>query len=709
MTSMNDYKQAAPLSETVRYEERQGVALIVIDNPPVNGLGDTVRRGIAQGIVRAQANAAVRAVVLRGQGRVFCGGADIRQFNTPAATASPMLREVNRSIERCAKPVVACIHGVALGGGLELALACHYRVADISARMGLPEVNLGLVPGGGGTQRLPRLIGAADAVRLITSGKHVAAKEALQLGLVDAVFEDDLEQASMMFALSMADSHPVLPVLADIQVPPPKGELPDFDRLCTGINPRGRNAVAQRAAIQCVRSAMDLPFEQGLDKERELFEELVVGAPSKSLRHIFFAEKEAVKFVGKDCDLAQRQICRVGILGAGTMGGGIAMAFANAGIPVVLCEREQAALERGMAMIERNYQISVSRGGLTAEAVKERMQHIQQTLDLAAFAEVDLVIEAVFEDMAIKRDVFVQLDRICRKGTILATNTSRLNINEIAAVTQRPEDVIGLHFFSPANVMKLLEVVRGERTCDAVIASCMQMAVGIGKIPVLVGVCEGFVGNRMLTGYWREAGFLLEEGATVPQIDAAMQAFGFAMGPLAMADLAGMDINWATRKRLASTRASHLRYSRVADRICEQGRFGQKTGAGYYRYEAGNRTPVPDPFVEELIVECAREAGIERRRVSDEEIVERCVLALVNEGARIIDEGIAQRASDVDVVYVNGYGFPAWRGGPMFHAQSQGWTQILAKIQDLHARHGEHWIAAPWIEQQALNDTLAQP
>ena len=709
MTSMNDYKQASPLSETVRYEERQGVALIVIDNPPVNGLGDTVRRGIAQGIVRAQANAAVKAVVLRGQGKVFCGGADIRQFNTAAATASPMLRQVNLSIERCTKPVVACIHGVALGGGLELALACHYRVADSSARMGLPEVNLGLVPGGGGTQRLPRLIGTADAARLITSGKHVGAKEALQLGLVDAIFEDDLEQACMAFALSMADSHPVLPVLADIPVPPPEGELPDFDRLHIGINPKARNAIAQRAAILCVKSAMDLPFEQGLDKERELFEELVAGEPSKSLRHMFFAEKEAAKFVGKDCDVAEGQIYRVGILGAGTMGGGIAMAFANAGIPVVLCEREQAALDRGMALIERNYEISVSRGGLTAEAVKERMQHIQRTLDLSAFAEVDLVIEAVFEDMAVKRDVFVQLDRICRKGAILATNTSRLNINEIAAVTRRPEDVIGLHFFSPANVMKLLEVVRGELTADAVIARCMQMAVVIGKIPVLVGVCEGFVGNRMLTGYWREAGFLLEEGATVQQIDAAMQAFGFAMGPLAMADLAGLDINWATRKRLASTRASHLRYSRVADSICEQGRFGQKTGAGYYRYEVGNRTPISDPFVEALIADCAREAGIERRRVSDEEIVERCVLALVNEGARIVDEGIAQRASDVDVVYVNGYGFPAWRGGPMFYAQSLGWTQVLAKIRDLHARHGEHWIVAPWIEQQALNDISAQP
>lgn len=696
---MNVSNLCISLSETVRYQERQGVALIIIDNPPVNGLGDTVRRGIAEGIARAEAKADVRAVVVRGEGKVFCGGADIRQFNTLAATARPMLRDVNRSIERCTKPVVACIHGVALGGGLELALACHFRVADSSARLGLPEVNLGLVPGGGGTQRLPRLIGVSEAVRLITSGKPVGARQARVLGLVDEIFDDDLVQASVDFALSKAESGQTLRILADNEVA--KETLPDFEALRTGVNPKARNAIAQSTAIDCVENAVNLPFEQGLDRERELFEELVAGTPSKALRHMFFAEKESAKFTSKDCRAVAKPVRSVGILGAGTMGGGIAMAFANAGIEVILCEREQAALDRGMELIERNYQVSVARGGLGESAVKERIARIRTTLDMAAFAEVDLVIEAVFEDMAVKRDVFARLDRICRQGAILATNTSRLNINEIASVTQRPEDVIGLHFFSPANVMKLLEVVRGEITSDAVITSCMQMAVTIGKIPVLVGVCEGFVGNRMLTGYWREAGFLLEEGATVPQVDAAMQAFGFAMGPFAMADLAGMDINWSTRKRLASTRPAHLRYSKVADRICEQGRFGQKTSAGYYRYEAGSRTPIPDPFIEALVTDCAHEAGIVRRQVSDEEIVERCVLALVNEGARIVDEGIAQRASDVDVVYVNGYGFPAWRGGPMFYAQTLGWRQVLERIQALHAVHGEHWIPAPWIEKQA--------
>ncbi|GGH60175.1 3-hydroxyacyl-CoA dehydrogenase [Comamonas phosphati] len=691
---MTTASPATALTDTVLYEERGGVALITIANPPVNGLGDMVRRGLADGMARAAAGAAVRAVVLQGAGKLFCGGADIRQFNTPAATAQPMLREVNRTIERAVKPVVACIHGVALGGGLELALACHYRIADAAAQLGLPEVNLGLVPGGGGTQRLPRLIGAPAALKFITSGKPVDARQALALGLVDAVIDGEREAAAIAFALDKADSA-AHPVLAD--KPPAAMSAAEMKAQREALNPKARNATAQRTAVDCVQAATELEFEAGLDRERALFDGLVAGQPSKALRHLFFAEKEATKF----SSTTARAIRSVAILGAGTMGGGIAMAFANAGYGVVLCEREQAALDRGLALVRRNYEISAAKGVLSAAEVEARLARIQPTLDMAAFADADLVIEAVFEDMAVKRAVFAQLDRICKSGAILATNTSRLNIDEIAAVTQRPQDVIGLHFFSPAHVMKLLEVVRGARTSDEVIAGCMRMAAAIAKIPVLVGVCEGFVGNRMLTGYWREAGFLLEEGATPAQIDAAMQGFGFAMGPLAMADLAGMDINWATRKRLAPTRPKHLRYSQVADRICEQGRFGQKTGAGYYRYEAGSRTPIPDPVVDGVIADCAREAGITRRAVSDEEIAERCVLALVNEGARIVAEGIAQRASDVDVVYVNGYGFPAWRGGPMFHARSLGWKQVLQKLQALHAQHGEHWVPAPWIVQQA--------
>lgn len=689
-------KQSMQLTATVGYEERDGIALILLDNPPVNGLGDSVRLGIARGLAHAGCRAGVKAVVLLGAGKLFCAGADIRQFNTPAATATPLLREVNQSIERLAKPVVACIHGVALGGGLELALACHYRIACRSARLGLPEVNLGLVPGGGGTQRLPRLIGAPAAVEFVVSGKPVEASQALTLGLVDEVFDGDPVQAAIRFALSMAGREG-LPVLADRS--PAATEGLDFNALQQAVPARARNALAQRAAIACVQAATCLEFEAGLDRERALFDELVAGEPSKALRHLFFAEKEAAKLPGSVPTVPALR--SVGILGAGTMGGGIAMALANAGYDVVLCEREQKALDRGLALVRRNYDISAAKGAFSPQEVQERMLRIRPTLDMRAFADVDLVIEAVFEDMAVKRAVFGQLDAICKPGAILASNTSRLDIDEIAAATGRAQDVIGLHFFSPANVMKLLEIVRGARTSQEVIARCLKLAIAMGKTPVQVGVCEGFVGNRMLTGYWREAGFLLEEGATPAQVDRALRNFGFAMGPLAMADLAGMDINWAARRRLAPTRPAHLRYSKVADRLCELGRFGQKTGAGYYRYEPGSRVPLPDPAVEAVVAHCAQEAGIIRRQIEEEEIVERCILALVNEGARIVEEGVAQRASDVDVVYVNGYGFPAWRGGPMFHARSMGWTVVLEKLRALHARHGEHWAPAHWIEQQA--------
>ncbi|WP_258127479.1 3-hydroxyacyl-CoA dehydrogenase NAD-binding domain-containing protein [Achromobacter anxifer] len=690
--NLSAYPPSRDLSETVRYLLQERVAVILLDNPPVNGLGDTVRRGIHAGLALALADDAVDAIVITGAGKAFCGGADIRQFNTPAATAKPMLRDVIAAIEASAKPVVAAIHGFALGGGLELTLGCHYRVALAGSRLGLPEVNLGLVPGGGGTQRLPRLTGAPFALGMIQSGKPLDAAAALAAGMVDAVVEGDLLDAALSYARERAtlDSHP----LASRRVLNAGGI--DFAAARAGVNPKARNAIAQRAAIDCVEAATRLPFEAGLDEERRQFDALVEGDASKALRHLFFAEKEAPRVAGGG--RAGRIGC-VGILGAGTMGGGIAMAFSNAGYPVILYERDQAALDRGMALIRKNYEITAAKGKLDAAGIEARMARIAPSLDTGDLAQADLVIEAVFEDMAVKQAVFRQLDAVCKPGAILATNTSRLNIDEIAACTARPEAVIGLHFFSPANVMKLLEVVRGARTGADVIATCMAVAQGIGKIPVLVGVCEGFVGNRMLTGYWREAGFLLEEGASPQQVDGALTRFGMAMGPLAMADLAGMDINWATRKRLAPTRPAHLRYSKVADRICELGRFGQKTQAGYYRYEPGSRLPLPDPVVDGIIEECAREAGIARRTVSDEEIVERCMLALANEGARIIDEGIAQRASDVDVVYVHGYGFPGARGGPMFHAQTLGLAQTLGKIRALQREHGDHWTPAPLLER----------
>lgn len=686
-------------SAPVHYEEKEGIALVGLCNPPVNGLGDGVRRGLADGLARATANPDVRAVVIHGVGSVFSGGADIRQFNTPAAVAKPMLRDLNRLIQGMTKPVVASIHGVALGAGLELALGCHYRLAEQSAKLCLPEVQLGLVPGGGGTQRLARLIGVREALAMIQAGKPASASRALALGLVDQVFTGDPKHAGLKFAQQLHPSQAEHPVIA--RRPAPRADNLDFDALRQAVNQKARNALAQRAAISCVEFATQHNFETGLDKERSVFDALVAGPESKALRHLFFAEREAAKFT--EARPADEPIRLVGILGAGTMGGGIAMAFANAGFSVVVCDREQSALDKGLAQIQRNYQITASKGALTPEDISQRMARIHSSLSLSHLSDVDLVIEAVFEDMQVKKTVFAELDKICKPGAILATNTSRLNIDEIASVTKRSSDVIGLHFFSPANVMKLLEIVRGKETSPSVIAQCMKLATKIGKVPVLVSVCEGFVGNRMLTGYWREAGFLLEEGATPEQIDRAMTSFGFAMGPLAMADLAGLDINWATRKRLEPTRPTHLRYSKVADRICELGRFGQKTGAGYYRYDPGSRTPISDPVVDALIDKCAKEAGIVRRAIDDEEIVQRCVLALINEGARIVEEGIAQRASDVDVVYVNGYGFPAWRGGPMFYGQTLGWSRVLEDLRKLESEHGAHWQPSQWIVNSAQN------
>ncbi|WP_338661273.1 3-hydroxyacyl-CoA dehydrogenase NAD-binding domain-containing protein [Pararoseomonas sp. SCSIO 73927] len=675
------------LSEPVSFELRGRTAVLTIDNPPVNGFGHEVRLGLEAGLGRALADEGVDAVVIRGAGRMFCGGADIRQFNTPAAVAQPLLRRVIETIQASSKPVIAAIHGSALGGGLELAMGCHYRVGTPAARLALPEVRLGLLPGGGGTQRLPRLIGLKAAIAMITTGDQVDGSRALELGLLDRLGDDALEEALALAAqVALTAEHPIagrLPAPAD------DGGLIAAER--ARMTRQRHPSKAALACLDCLEKATALPLEDGLTYERARFEELVASPESKAIRHLFFAEREALKVPGVTGVVKPRPIERVAIVGAGTMGGGIAMAFANAGIPVTLVEREQAPLERGLSTISRNYRITAAKGKLTAEQVAQREALITGSTVLGDVSSADLVIEAVFEDMAVKKDLFRELDRLCKDGAVLATNTSRLDVNEIAAATSRPESVIGLHFFSPANVMRLLEVVQPSRVSPEVIATAMAMGQRIGKIPVLVGVCEGFVGNRMLTAYWREAGFLLEEGASPAQIDAAMQGFGMAMGPLAMADLAGMDINWATRKRLAPTRPKHLRYSRVADRICELGRFGQKTGAGYYRYEAGSRTPLPDPVVDDIIKECAREAGIVRRPMRDTEIVDRCVLALVNEGAYILEDGIAQRASDIDLVYVNGYGFPAFRGGPMFHADTLGLPAVLDRIDGWCRTEGEHW------------------
>ncbi len=689
---MNNTITSESLSATVQLQCIEGVAVLTLANPPVNGLGNSVRAGLFRGLEYGIAAEEIRAIVIIGSGKMFCGGADIRQFNTPAATERPLSRDVQALIRDAGKPVVAAIHGTALGGGLELALACHYRIATEDAKLGLPEVHLGLIPGGGGTQRLPRITGAQAALELIVHGKPVTARKALASGLVDSVVSDSsLLPAALAFALNKADDSKGLPELHRRKV---DCEGVDFAAFRAGLDARARNAKAQKAAVDCVEIACQQTLEQGMDLEREIFNKLVNAPESQALRHLFFAEREAPKF---EATASARAIGSVAVLGAGTMGGGIAMAYANAGIPVTLVEREQAALDRGLELVRRNYAVTVQKGKLAQADVDQRLALIQTTLKMADVADTDLVIEAVFEDMGVKKEIFAALDAICKPGAILATNTSRLNIDEIAAATARPQDVIGLHFFSPANVMRLLEVVRGAKTSDEVIARCMAMAQGIGKIPVLVGVCEGFVGNRMLTGYWREAWFMLEEGALPAQIDAAMKQFGMAMGPLAMGDLAGLDINWATRKRLLQTWPEGLRYPHVADRICEAGRFGQKTGAGYYRYEPGSRTALPDPAAQAIIEATSAERGFVRREFSDAEIVERCVLALVNEGARIVDEGIARRASDVDVVYVHGYGFPAARGGPMHYAQSLGLAQVLGRIEELQRTHGEHWAPAPLL------------
>ncbi|MFI5801154.1 3-hydroxyacyl-CoA dehydrogenase NAD-binding domain-containing protein [Streptomyces sp. NPDC051677] len=683
------------LSPTVRYGVQDGVAVILLANPPVNGLGDTIRAGIEVGVARARQDDTVKAVIIVGDGRGFCGGADIRQFNTPAGSAEPTIGTVWDSIQQLRKPVIASISGFALGGGLELALVCHYRIADGNARLGLPEVGLGLIPGAGGTQRLPRLIGTREALAMIQHGTTVSGRRAAELGIIDSVFAGDPIEAGLSFARKVIADGGATQVVDHLPTPDPEGF--DFAAARKGIASNARNGLAQRVAIDCVEAATSVPVQEGLAVEGNAFNQLLEGSESKALRHVFFAEKAAAKVADVPADTPVRAVEHVAVIGAGTMGAGIAMAFANARFPVTLIEQNQAALNRGLDAIRRNYEATAAKGKLTADQVAERLGRINPTLDLAAAADADLVIEAVFEDIDVKKELFGRIDKVCRQGAILASNTSRLDVDEISRATTRPADVIGLHFFSPANVMKLLEVIRGDATSGDVIATSMRIAQRIGKIPVLARICDGFIGNRMIAPYLREADFLLEEGATPQQIDRALGDFGLAMGPLAMSDLAGLDIRLATQR--LSNLPKHLRYSAMVDQLCEAGRFGQKSGAGYYRYDKGSRTPIPDPFIDQVIEQRAADAGIERRTISDQEILDRCIFALVNEGARLLEEGIAQRASDIDVVYVNGYGFPAYRGGPMYYAQDIGLDVTLRKIQKLHEAHGEFWSPAPLLER----------
>lgn len=672
------------------------VALLRLRNPPVNSLSAALRAELHAAIQAALADESVQALVLVGDGAFFCCGAEIREFNTPMSTREPTLRSVIALIEGASKPVTAAIHGAALGGGLELALGCHYRVALGGASLGLPEVKLGVLPGAGGTQRLPRIIGVERALTMIAQGDAIDAATALDWGLLDEVFADDLPQRAAAYALAHADAP-----LAGRNVGARKVAAPAdasvYDRARKEAARRYRGCVAPLACVDCVEAAAKTTLQDGLAVERERFLELVNGSQSKAQRHLFFAERAAVKL--PEGWKARSPIATVGVVGAGTMGGGIAMSLANAGLAVVLVERNAQALERGWAAIRKNYAATAAKGKLTAAQVEERLARIRTSLNMSDLRDADLVIEAAFEDMDVKRQIFTALDAVCKPRAILASNTSRLDIDQIAGFTRRPAQVLGMHFFSPANVMRLLEVVQGRDTDGNVIAAVFRLARQMGKLPVLVGVCDGFVGNRMVSPYTREAHFLLEEGASPAQVDGALQRFGLAMGPLRMADMAGLDISWAFRKRMAPTRPAHLRYSRVADSLCEQGRFGQKTGSGFYRYEAGSREPLEDPRVLALIEQCARQDGIARRDITDEEIVQRTMYALVNEGARILEEGIARRASDIDVIYVNGYGFPAYRGGPLFYADEQGLPAVLATIRRFHEAHGELWQPAPLLER----------
>ncbi|HET9645683.1 MAG TPA: 3-hydroxyacyl-CoA dehydrogenase NAD-binding domain-containing protein [Burkholderiaceae bacterium] len=684
------------------YEVRGSVAVITLNNPPVNGLGYETRKGITDGIERAESDGNVIAVVITGSGKAFSGGADIREFGTPQAVAEPNLLSVIRVIENCSKPMVAAINGVAMGGGLELSLGCHYRLAAAGIQVGLPEVKIGLIPGAGGTQRLPRALGLETALNIIVSGEPVKVELIASLPgqkLIDKVIDGDVVEAAVAFAREVADRRP-MPKVRELNVahPNPEGYL-QFTRNTVGA--MSRNFPAPLKCIDAVAASLTKKFEDGMACERELFVNLMMTPECKALRHAFFGERAASKIPDVPEDTPTRPINKVAMIGAGTMGGGIAMNFLNAGIPVTIVEMKQEGLDRGIATIRKNYEAQIKKGKLKADKYEQRMSLLTPTLTYDAIKDADLVIEAVFEDMGVKEQVFRMIDEVARPGAILATNTSTLDVNRIASFTRRPQDVVGMHFFSPANVMKLLEVVRGEKTAKDVLATVMQLAKKIKKTAVVSGVCDGFIGNRMIEQYSRQAGFLLEEGCTPQQVDKAIEKFGFAMGPFRMGDLAGNDIGWAIRKRRYVEKPS-LRYSKTADLLCEMGRFGQKTGAGWYDYQPGKRDAIPSPAVDEMIGKYRQEIGVTPRTISDEEIVERLVFSLVNEGAKILEEGIASKASDIDMVYLTGYGFPLHRGGPMCYADQLGLfnvVQALKRFQKNPHDDASFWEPAPLLKK----------
>jgi len=691
------------MSDLVQFAKDNEIAVITINNPPVNALSPGVPEGISEAIERISNDPEIMAAVLIGGGRTFVAGADIKEFGKMVSGKAPrgagMLPFLLR-VEDSRKPIVVAIHGTAFGGGLELAMSGHYRVAVPSAQVGQPEVKLGIIPGAAGTQRLPRLAGVAAAVEMCTDGKPVSAEKALALGIIDKLVDGDLLAGAIAFAREVASKPTPKTRERNGKLGTPEQNAPIFAAARENARKKQRGLLAPVAAIDAVEAATKLPFEEGCKVEQELFIKCLMSDQSKALIHVFFGEREVAKIPDIPKDTPLIPVKRLAVVGAGTMGGGITMVFANAGIPVLLKEADQAALDRGMATIQKNYANSVKRGRFTQEFVDECLKRIEPTLSFDGFAAVDMVIEAVFEGMALKKEIFAELDRVCKPGAILASNTSTLSIDEIAATTSRPESVIGTHFFSPANVMRLLEIVRGKKTGKDVIATCMQLSKTIGKIGVLVGNCRGFVGNRMFGPYRREAQFVVEEGASIDAVDKALFDFGMAMGPLATGDLAGLDVGWRIRKEYKHLEKPGVRQPFAEDSLCELGRFGQKTGAGWYKYDDQRQASL-DPVVGKLLKEWTTAAGISQRPISDQEIVDRCIYALVNEGARILEEGYALRAVDIDIIYLNGYGFPAYRGGPMWYADTVGLKKVYERILEFQNHHGELWEPAPLLKKLA--------
>ena len=692
---------------TAEYKVQGDVAVITLNNPPVNGLGYDTRVGITNGLEKANADPAVKAIVLTGADKAFSGGADIREFGTAKATQEPNLLSVIRALETSAKPVVAAIHTVCMGGGLELALGAHYRIAAQGAKIALPEVKLGLIPGAGGTVRLPRVLGVETALNMIVSGEPVNSEMLAGLPgqkLFDkmASSPEKLLDEAVAFAKDVAAKGGELPLVRNLPAKHPNGDA-YFQFARNMVKGMAKNFPAPVKCVDAVENATKMKFDDALAKEREIFVNLMLTPESAALRHIFAAERAASKIPDVGDDVKPRDVKSVAVIGAGTMGGGIAMNFLNAGIPVKMLEMKQEALDKGLATIRKNYEAQVKKGKLKQDKYDQRMALLSTTLDYADLKDADLIIEAVFEELGVKEQVFKKLDEVAKQGAILASNTSTLDVDKIAAFTKRPQDVVGMHFFSPANVMKLLEVVRGAKTAKDVLATVMAIAKKIKKTAVVSGVCDGFIGNRMIEQYSRQAGFLIEEGATPQQVDKAIEKFGFAMGPFRMGDLAGNDIGWAIRKRRYQEKPD-MKYSKTADLLCEMGRFGQKTGAGWYDYQPGKRDAIPSKAVEDMIEKHRKDQGITPRKISDQEIVERLVYSLVNEGAHILEDGIASKASDIDMVYLTGYGFPIWRGGPMKYADQMGLFNVAESMKRFAQNPRDDaafWQPAPMLAKLA--------